>query len=63
MIQVAISKRNVWMLCRGYNRIRNVNAAVTAGLKTSEITEADFSGVIRFLQAIGETLLERPWYG
>ena len=54
MIQVAISKRNVWMFCRGYSRIRNVNAAVTAGLKTSEITEADFSGIIRFLDAIGD---------
>jgi hypothetical protein len=54
VIQVAISKRNVCMLRIGYNRIRNVNAAVTAGLKTSEITEADFSGVIRFLDAIGE---------
>jgi len=49
-----IVRRNVWMLCRGYNRIRNVNAAVTAGLKASEITEADLSGVIRFLDAIGE---------
>ena len=54
VIQVAIRKRNVWMFCRGYSRIRNVNAAVTAGLKTSEIIEAAFSGVIRFLDAIGE---------
>jgi hypothetical protein len=56
VIQVAISRRNVWMFRRGYNRIRNVNAAVTAGLKTSEITEAAFSGVIIFLDAIGEPL-------
>lgn len=42
------------MLCRGYNRIRNANAAVTAGLKISEITEAAFSGVIRFFYAIGD---------
>jgi hypothetical protein len=54
VIQVARSKRNVRMVCRGYNRIRNVNAAVTAGLKMSEIVEAAFSGVIRFLDAIGE---------
>ena len=52
MMQIA--KRNIWVLCRGYKRIRNANAAVTAGLKTSEITEADLSGVISFLDEIGE---------
>lgn len=46
--------RNVWMLCRGYNRIRNVNAAVTAGLNMSEITEAEFTEVIRVSEAIGD---------
>jgi hypothetical protein len=42
------------MLCIGYNRIRNVKAAVTAGLNMAEITEAEFTEVIRFSDAIGE---------
>ena len=52
MMQIA--KRNVWTLCKGYKRTRKVNAAVTAGLKTSEITEADLSVVIKFLHVMGE---------
>ena len=45
--QVAISRRDVWMLGKGYRRIRNVNAAVKAGLNTSEIIEAEFIEFIR----------------
>ena len=58
-----IASRSVWTLWRGYNRIRNVNAAVTAGLKTSEIIEAYLWVVIRFSDAIEAPLLERPRYG